>query len=102
MIFMLEIILILILLGSFVAMSVMIFTKIPALKELSSSRVKRSRGLSRFFFGGLLHKILSKFRVFILKTEHGTNKLLIKLRPKSLQEKNKFSEDYWKKIKRKK
>lgn len=52
----------------------------------------------------LLQTMLSKTRIAALKTESKTGQILEQLRKKS-QEKNgnsKFSEDYWKKLRRKK
>lgn len=52
----------------------------------------------------LLQNVLSKTRIVALKTESKTGEVLEKLRKKS-QEKNgnpKFSDDYWKKLRKKK
>ena len=52
----------------------------------------------------LVQNVLSKTRIAALKTENKTGQILENLRKKS-QEKNgdsKFSEDYWKKLKKKK
>ncbi|MBU2545375.1 hypothetical protein KKC65_02920 [Patescibacteria group bacterium] len=111
---MLEILFILILLGSATAMAVMMFVKIPALVKLNPSAdgrksdsfqniKERSRSILKLFSKErLLYKFLSSFKVLILKTEKKTSTLLANLRQKSIDEKNKFSDDYWKKLKRKK
>lgn len=108
---MLEIIFLIILFVSVLGMGIMVFLKKPFLAELSlkgkhsslrgiKKRISKN-GTLKFFSGRLLlQKILSKFRVLTIKTENKTSNWLIKLRQKSAQNKNKFSEDYWKKIKR--
>jgi hypothetical protein len=94
-----------------VGTSVIIYRKIPVLVALAPEQVEtkpleeikeRIKRNGSFSIKKLLEKILSKFRILTLKTEHKTSNLLIKLRQKSIEEKNKFSEDYWKKVKRKK
>jgi len=107
---MFQIIVLLILLISFIGMGVIIYRKIPVLVALAPEQIK-TRSLEEikekikrngsFSIKKILEKILSKFRVLTLKTEYKTSNLLIKLRQKSIQEKNKFSEDYWKKVRRK-
>ncbi len=107
---MLEILFILILLGSATAMAVMMFIKIPVLVKLKAERSssldnikERSRSILKLFSKErLLYKFLSSFKVLVLKTEKKTSTLLANLRQKSIDEKNKFSDDYWKKLKRKK
>ncbi|MDP2910507.1 MAG: hypothetical protein Q8N58_01835 [bacterium] len=94
-----------------VGASIIIYRKIPVLIVLAPEQVKagpleeikeKIKINGSFSIKKILEKILSKFRVLTLKTEHKTSNLLIKLRQKSIEEKNKFSEDYWKKVKRKK
>jgi branched-subunit amino acid permease len=108
---MFQIIALIIFLVSFVGMGVIIYRKIPVLVALVPEKVKAAsldeikekiKRNGSFSIKKLLEKILSKFRVLTLKTEYKTNNLLVKLRQKSIEEKNKFSEDYWKKVKRKK
>jgi len=108
---MFQLIALLILLISFVGMAVIIYRRIPVLAALAPEQVKakpleeikeKIKRNGYFSTKKLLEKILSKFRILTLKTEHRTNNLLIKLRQKSIEEKNKFSEDYWKKVRRKK
>lgn len=124
MIYMFEIFFIIILLGSLIGIGIMMLIKIPVLVELTPEenqvgffgRMKqkiKTHGALRFFSGELLlHTLLSKFRVLTLKTENKTSTLLTNLRQKSIEKKNgesdestgnpKFSDDYWKKVKRKK
>jgi len=109
---MLELIILIIFLIGLTGMGVIIFRKIPALVELPEAEIKRSRIFRRFkhkiknngaikSFSSkelLLQKILSKFRIFTLRTDKKTSNLLAKLRQKSIENKKKFSEDYWKRI----
>lgn len=107
---MIEIFFILILLGSAIAMAVMMFVKMPILIRLGSEKSsslqnikEKSRSILKLFSKErLLYKGLSSFKVLVLKTEKKTSTLLANLRQKSIEEKNKFSDDYWKKLKRKK
>ena len=96
---------------SFIGMGAIIYRRIPVLIALAPEQIKakpleeikeKIKRNGYFSIKKLLEKILSKFRILTLKTEHRTNNLLIKLRQKSIEEKNKFSEDYWKKVRRKK
>jgi len=116
---MFEIFFIIVLLGSLIGVIIMMLIKVPLLVELVPgesglglfAKMKqkiKTYGFFRFFSGELLiHKALSKFRVLTLKTEKKTSNLLINLRQKSIEKKNdeesdsKFSDDYWKKVKRK-
>ena len=119
---MFEIFFIILLLGSLIGIGIVMYLKIPVLVELTppkkgtgffgSMREKiKTQGVFKFFSRELLlHKLLSKFRVLTLKTENKTSTLLADLRQKSIEKKNgdtpdgnpKFSDDYWKKVKRKK
>jgi len=107
---MFEIIFIIILLGSFIGMSVMLFLKVPILviltPEESSSLKKikeRGQGIVKLLSKErITHKVLSKFRVLALKTENKTSDLLSDLRQKSIEKKTKFTEDYWNKLRKKK
>jgi len=90
----------------------MILRKIPALAELSVrpnegrrffERVrdslqnnKKLKSISSEIF---LQKLLSRLRILILKFDNKTSSWLMKLRQKSSEKKNGFSEDYWKKLK---
>ncbi len=48
----------------------------------------------------LLQKLLSKARIFSLRTENKTSQWLEKLRKRSQEKKALFSEDYWKQLRR--
>lgn len=50
----------------------------------------------------LLQKLLSKARIFSLRTENKTSQWLEKLRKRSQEKKALFSEDYWKQLKKSK
>jgi len=107
-----EIIALIIFIIGLIGTGVIILRKVPVLINLApeelepetkpleelKERIKRN---GSFSLGRLLGKTLSKFKVLTLKTEDKTSNLLSKLRQKSVEEKNKFSEDYWKKVKRK-
>jgi len=92
------IVLILMLIG-FIGMAVMVKKRMPALAELSynqsSIKINARTSLKR-----IIHNILLRFRSLILRTERKTTKLLFKLHNESNE--NKFSEDFWRKVKRKK
>ena len=97
-----------------IGMGIIIVKKIPALNQLSEIEVQRvgilgrlkhkvkNNGTVKSFSSKelLLQKALSKFRVITLKTDKKTSNLLAKLRQKSIENKKKFSEDYWKRIRR--
>ena len=104
---MIELIAIIILLTGLIGMSMVIFRKMPVLAELSLEEINKpgtflkkikesikNNGTLKYIFSGVfLQNILSKIRILTLKAENS-------LRQKALENKNKFSEDYWKKIKR--
>ena len=97
-----------------IGMSVIVIKKIPVLNELPEIEVQRigifrklkhkvkNNGAVKSFSSKelLFQKVLSKFRVLTLKTDKKTSNLLAKLRQKSIENKKKFSEDYWKRIRR--
>lgn len=91
-------------------MSVMLILKIPTLvkvqpKETSTLEVIKEKGknIAKLFSKErLLHKALSKFRVYVLRLENKTSDLLSNLRQKSSEKKDQFTEDYWSKVKKKK
>ena len=110
---MLEPIAIIILFIGFMGMSVIVIRKIPVLAELSTQEIKRTstfgkirekirnnRVFKSVSKGILLQKILSKIRIFLLRTDNKTSNWLIKLRQKSLKNRSKFSNDYWEKVKK--
>jgi len=107
---MLEIIFIIILFGSFIGMSIMLFLKVPVLVNLktdglnSLQRIKqKGQGIAKSLSKEkLLYKLLSQIKVWTLRTENKITISLSDLREKSKENKVKFSSDYWKKLKRKK
>ena len=99
---MLEIILLIIFILSLIGLAIIIRRKIPILIELSpqvveSSFIGKEKTYRKFL---LLQKILSKFRVLVLKTDNKTNEWLKSLRKKSLDNKTKFSDNYWDKLRK--
>jgi len=95
-----------------IGMGIIVIKKIPVLNELPEAEIKRpmffsklrhkikNNGTVKSFSSKelLLQKMLSKFRILTLKTDKKTSNLLVKLRQKSIENKKKFSEDYWKRI----
>jgi len=99
---MLEIFLIILFLISIVGIGIIVRRKIPVLVELSpqtvqSGFVRKERYFSKSL---ILQKILSKFRILVLKTDNKTNEWLRDLRKKSLDNKTKFSDNYWDKLRK--
>lgn len=108
-----------ILVGSFVGISVVLFKKIPVLTEIEESSSESSEswqskiknivqkiiqyfpGAEKFKYELYLQKTLSKIRILTLKTESQTGLWLEKLRQKANQ-KNGLSQDnnYWQKLKK--
>ena len=82
---------------------IILFRKIPVLIELpevaekSQKKILTSRFKQKirniFFRKTILQKILSRFRILILKTEKGTDNLLQKLRKKSKEENEKIDKE---------
>jgi hypothetical protein len=112
---MIEIIALIILLGSFVGMGVIVYRKIPVLIALPirgnaiprifgslKYRIKNNEAIKSFSVETILQRYLSKIMVFVLKIENKIGEWLMKLRQKNIQKKTKFSNDYWQKIMKKK
>ena len=110
---MIEIIFIVILILSFAGLIVILSRKIPLLvnipepsedfQKVLASRIKgtamRMPGIRDFSYELYLQKILSKFRVLTLKTEHKTSNWLETLRQKN--NKNGSNNDsYWEELKK--
>lgn len=105
-----------ILLSSFVGMSVIIVRKLPVLRELEVSPRKKGvviriqDGIKRAFalrarafwgvnsFDVFLQKVLSKIKILALKIEQKCSYFLEKLRTKTREKEE--SERYWEKIKK--
>ncbi len=109
---MIELISLIILVGSIIGMGIIIYRKIPLLLELPETvpfhfnwralmpKIKNSFPLKGFSTEVFLQKILSKIRILTLKTDSKTSSWLQKLRARS--QKRKFEEDdnYWRNIKK--
>ena len=109
-----DIIALIVLIGSLAGLVVILFRKIPILAEMSleqaakpmvftriRSRIKDNRFVKIFSGYVILHKILSKFRIFILKIENMTSELLRRLRQRAIENKKTFGDDYWLKLRSK-
>lgn len=97
-----------------IGMGVILIKKIPILAALPPQAIKRpgvfrrvkdkvkNNGTLKTFSSGelLLQRILSKFRILTLRTENKTGTWLEKLRQRSIKKKRAFSNDYWKKLKK--
>jgi len=102
---MLEIIFLIILIASLTGIIVIIRRKIPILLQLSPqearpgffSRFRRKTPGSKELF---LHKILSKVRILMLKTDNKTTEWMKRLREKSHENNEKFSDSYWDKLRK--
>lgn len=97
---MLEIIAIIVFVISLGGVVFIIRRKIPVLVELQevapvSFKVEKER--FRLIF---MQKMLSKIRLLVLKTDNKTNEWMKRLREKSKENKTKFSEDYWNKLRK--
>lgn len=93
---------------SVLGIGVILLKKIPILVELEEESARSlvskidsevREGFKRISFEKYLHRILSKIRVLSLKTDNRTSNWLQKLRQKSQERVNNFSDDYWKKVK---
>jgi len=114
---MFDVINIVILVGSFLGMAVIALRKIPVLSELSPSeissrkvgsgliaktkkKIKNNKILDSLSAELFLQRMLSKIKIIILKTDKKTDAWLMKLNQRSPKKKSRFSDDYWKKIKK--
>lgn len=97
---MLEIILLILFLISVTGIVVTIKRKVPLLMELSPQTLEKVSIKRDFSRSLILQKILSKFRILILKTDHKTNEWLKNLREKSRDNETKFSDSYWDKLRK--
>lgn len=110
---MVELIITIILIGSFLGVAVILFRKMPvlvklpetsgAIREYLIARAKKGVEslpvLKDFSYELFLQKTLSKVRVLTLKTEHKTGNWLETLRQKNNQKANK-NDNYWKELKK--
>jgi len=90
---MLELVALIIFFVGFIGMAVIIAKKMPALAELSPEKTKDS-----VFFRGIKKKGSLFMKGAISKTSRKTKNYLSKFRQISLENKDKFSDDFWKKI----
>lgn len=110
---MLELIATIILVGSLMGIAVILWRKLPLLNQLPTSEVTTGPSLiskiknkihpvqliKNLPMETFLQKVLSRFRVFTLKTEQKTALWLQKLREKSARKKKFENDNYWGKIK---
>ena len=101
----LELIAIFIFIISLIGLVVIILKKIPVLIQLvpQEAQPKHDSGLKKGTLNSkelFLHKILSKVRILTLKTDNKTTEWMKKLREKSQEDKIKFSENYWDKLRK--
>lgn len=102
---MLEIISALILIISLVGMIVIIKRTMPFLVELSFEEDKpglwgKFKNKNFFSKNLFLQKVLSKIRILVLKTDNKTSEWIKRLREKSKENKTKFSDSYWDKLRK--
>ena len=97
---------------SLLVLVLIVFKKIPVLANLKPAEAKapilgrikhkiKKNGFSKgFSFEMILHNVLSKFRIITLKTENKTSDWLTGLRKRAIEKKEKFQDDYWKRLKK--
>jgi len=105
-----------ILISSLIGIGVMAFRKIPQLSQLPQTETpkfsfwsvfSKTRKIIRIPFPAkrvpsevFLQKVLSRVRVFTLKTDHKTSGWLQKLRENSQKKKFGENDNYWKKLRK--
>lgn len=109
---MVELIAVIILIGSILGMGVILFRKIPLIKKLPETarglsfetkvlkikeKIKKLKYSKSPSFEILLQKVLSKIRILSLKAESKTSSWLQRLREKSMKKKE--NDKYWQKLK---
>jgi hypothetical protein len=104
---MLEIISLIILIISIAGIAAIIRRKIPVLLQINPQEAAGSGIFSRFKINKVpgskelfLHKILSKIRILMLKTDNKTTEWMKRLREKSQENNTKFSDSYWDKLRK--
>ena len=97
---------------SIIGMGIIVFRKIPVLTELPlqetelghskrfRDKIKNNRALRLFSGELLLQKTLSVIKVLTLRTENKTSAWLANSRRRALKKKDKFSNDYWRKLRK--
>jgi len=112
---MVEIIALIILIGSFAGMALIACRKIPVLVALPlrgniiprifvslKARIKNNETIRSFSAETILQRYLSKIMVFMLKIENKIGEWLMRSRQRNIEKKKKFPGDYWQKIMKKK
>jgi len=112
---MIDIIALIILLGSFAGMAAIVCRKIPVLVGLPigesnvprifislKNKIKNNEAVKSFSLESVLQKYLSKIMVVILKIENKIGEWLVRLRQRKIKKNEKFPGDYWQKIMKKK
>ena len=102
-----------ILICSFLGIVVILFRKIPLLVQLPKTemvsepfllklknKIKLQEIIKNIPLENFLQKLLSKFRVFTLKTDSKTANWLRRLRERSLKKKNLEKDNYWQEVKK--
>lgn len=111
---MIELIFLIILVVSIIGIGFILYRKMPILVRLPEpagdfqkvvvetikKRTKDLPGLKGFSYELYLQKILSKFRVLTLKTEHKTGSWLENLRQKKVKENGSNNDKYWEQLKK--
>ena len=111
---MIELIFIIILILGLIGMSVILLRKMQILNKLPEPAgglqqflglkikegVKKFPGTRDFSYEVYLQKILSKIRVFTLKTDHKTSGWLERLRQKNNQKNHSGNDKYWDELKK--
>jgi len=97
---------------SIIGMGIIVFRKIPVLAELSPQetelghskrfrdKIKNNRAFRLFSGELILQKTLSIIKILTLRTENKTSAWLANSRRRALKKKDKFSDDYWRRLKR--
>ena len=102
-----------ILICSFFGIVVVLWRKIPLLIQLPKTemvsepfllklknKIKLQEIIKNIHLEIFLQKLLSKFRIFTLKTDSKTANWLIRLRERSLKKKNLENDNYWQEVKK--
>lgn len=109
---MLELIALVVFIGSLIGIVIIVLQKIPVLLELPETsptpfnwkelliKIKNLLPLRDFSFEIFLQKILSKIRILTLKTDSKTSNWLQKLRERTQKKKFGENDNYWEKVKK--
>lgn len=110
---MIELIFLIILVGSFSGMAFIFLKKLPLLVQLPQTSISRGSlalkvkqgikklpGSDKFDYELYLQKLLSKIRVLTLKAESTTDSWLAKLRQKAIKKNGHSNDAYWEELKK--